>query len=189
MSDQVSNWRVGGKVPLNVYHHDRPMFQCHTPEDAANIVHLLNLADSSEQTIQRLQEELDLKAQELSGQVDSDAWKAIIKYAYADGGDGARNIYNVTSEFIAMRSERDELRSQLALVAMPTAEINQTIQQERTLSDQLAAALDKTQADICGYLCEAAWKTVEGRPPHHTICQDVQAALAQYAASRAYREQ
>jgi hypothetical protein len=35
-------WRVGGKVPLNVYEGDRPMFQCHTPEDAARIVGLLN---------------------------------------------------------------------------------------------------------------------------------------------------
>ena len=37
-------WRVGGKVPLNVYEGDRPMFQCHTPEDAARIVALLNQA-------------------------------------------------------------------------------------------------------------------------------------------------
>ena len=35
-------WRVGGKVPLNVYEGERPMFQCHTPEDAARIVRLLN---------------------------------------------------------------------------------------------------------------------------------------------------
>lgn len=35
-------WRVGGKVPLNVYEGDRPMFQCHTPEDAARIVAALN---------------------------------------------------------------------------------------------------------------------------------------------------
>ena len=35
-------WRVGGKVPLNVYEGDKPMFQCHTPEDAARIVALLN---------------------------------------------------------------------------------------------------------------------------------------------------
>jgi hypothetical protein len=38
-------WRVGGKVPLNVYRDDRPMFQCHTPEDAAEIVGLLNKAN------------------------------------------------------------------------------------------------------------------------------------------------
>jgi hypothetical protein len=38
-------WRVGGKVPLNVYKGDTPMFQCHTPEDAARIVVLLNQAE------------------------------------------------------------------------------------------------------------------------------------------------
>ncbi len=44
MSDKSLTWRIGGKVPLNVYEGDRPMFQCHTPEDAARIVALLNLA-------------------------------------------------------------------------------------------------------------------------------------------------
>jgi hypothetical protein len=45
MADEASNgrkWRVGGKVPLNVYEGDRPMFQCHTPEDASRVVELLN---------------------------------------------------------------------------------------------------------------------------------------------------
>lgn len=37
-------WRVGGRVPLNVYEGDKPMFQCHTPEDAARVVALLNAA-------------------------------------------------------------------------------------------------------------------------------------------------
>lgn len=40
-SNAGEQWRVGGKVPLNVYEGDRPMFQCHTPEDAARIVELL----------------------------------------------------------------------------------------------------------------------------------------------------
>jgi hypothetical protein len=39
------SWRVGRKILLNVYENDRPMFQCHTPEDAARIVGLLNAAD------------------------------------------------------------------------------------------------------------------------------------------------
>ncbi len=38
----TARWRVGGKVPLNVYRDDKPMFQCHTPEDAAEVVALLN---------------------------------------------------------------------------------------------------------------------------------------------------
>lgn len=35
-------WRVGSKVPLNVYDGDRPVCQCHTPEDAARIVAAMN---------------------------------------------------------------------------------------------------------------------------------------------------
>jgi hypothetical protein len=38
-------WRTGGKIPLNVYEGDRPMFQCHTPEDAGRIVAMLNQVD------------------------------------------------------------------------------------------------------------------------------------------------
>ena len=33
---------MGGKVKLNVYRDDAPMFQCHTPEQAAEVVALLN---------------------------------------------------------------------------------------------------------------------------------------------------
>lgn len=33
-----TKWRVGTKVPLNVYEGDRPVCQCHTAEDAARIV-------------------------------------------------------------------------------------------------------------------------------------------------------
>jgi hypothetical protein len=42
--ERISEFRVGGKVPLNVYEGDRPVFQCHTPEDAARFVELLNAA-------------------------------------------------------------------------------------------------------------------------------------------------
>lgn len=38
----MSGWRVGNRVSLNVYLNDAPMFQCHTPEDAAMVVALLN---------------------------------------------------------------------------------------------------------------------------------------------------
>jgi hypothetical protein len=36
------SWRVGSKVPLNVYEGERPVCQCHTPEDAARIVVAMN---------------------------------------------------------------------------------------------------------------------------------------------------
>jgi hypothetical protein len=41
-----STWRVGSKVRLNVYEGNKPMFQCHTPEDAARVVDMLNIGAS-----------------------------------------------------------------------------------------------------------------------------------------------
>lgn len=37
-----SAWRVGRKVALNVYQGERPVCQCHTPEDALAIVTAMN---------------------------------------------------------------------------------------------------------------------------------------------------
>lgn len=34
----AEKWRVGHKVPLNVYEGDRPVCQCHSEQDAARIV-------------------------------------------------------------------------------------------------------------------------------------------------------
>jgi hypothetical protein len=38
-------WRVGRKVPVNVYDNDRPVCQCHNEEDAARIVLAVNAVD------------------------------------------------------------------------------------------------------------------------------------------------
>ena len=35
-------WRVGSKVPINVYEGDRPVCQCHTASDARRIVAAMN---------------------------------------------------------------------------------------------------------------------------------------------------
>ena len=35
-------WRVGRKVPINVYEGDRPVCQCHLEEDAKRIVDAIN---------------------------------------------------------------------------------------------------------------------------------------------------
>lgn len=43
----MSKWRTGSKVPINVYDGDRPVCQCHNPEDAARIVAALNGAASA----------------------------------------------------------------------------------------------------------------------------------------------
>ena len=37
-------WRVGNRVPLNVYRGDEPICQCHTPEQAREIVAAMNAA-------------------------------------------------------------------------------------------------------------------------------------------------
>lgn len=38
-----NRWRVGTKVPLNVYDGERAVCQCHNPEDAARIVEAMDL--------------------------------------------------------------------------------------------------------------------------------------------------
>ena len=38
----AETWRVGLKVPLNIYEGDRPVCQCHQPEDAERIVAAMN---------------------------------------------------------------------------------------------------------------------------------------------------
>lgn len=43
----MSPFRLGRKVLLNVYEGDAPLFQCHTADDAARIVDLLNYACGS----------------------------------------------------------------------------------------------------------------------------------------------
>ena len=52
-------WRVGSKVPINVYEDDAPVCQCHTPEMAARIVRAMNGHKSTvdpelEQSVQNL---------------------------------------------------------------------------------------------------------------------------------------
>lgn len=38
----MSVWRIGSKVPINVYAGNRPVCQCHTQEDALTIVSAVN---------------------------------------------------------------------------------------------------------------------------------------------------
>ena len=40
--DGAMTWRVGRKVPINVYDGDRPVCQCQTAEDAELIVMAVN---------------------------------------------------------------------------------------------------------------------------------------------------
>ncbi len=39
---KLIEWRVGSKVPINVYEGDRPVCQCHNEQDAERIVDAMN---------------------------------------------------------------------------------------------------------------------------------------------------
>lgn len=78
-------------------------------------------------------------AGQLSREVECEAWKAVIKYAYADGGDGARNIYNITSEYINMRKQ--------------LADMGTLLTENRNLRDDLKKELAETRG-IAGELAD-----------------------------------
>ncbi|HLX21650.1 MAG TPA: hypothetical protein VKR23_16005 [Gaiellaceae bacterium] len=42
MDEQQKYWRVGTKIPINVYDGDRPVCQCQTALDARLIVYAVN---------------------------------------------------------------------------------------------------------------------------------------------------
>ena len=68
-------WRVGAKVPLNVYDGDRPVCQCHRPEDAAKIVTAVNDYEPPDMDYSRedaiLRDEEDAEAEALANERNS----------------------------------------------------------------------------------------------------------------------
>jgi len=60
-----NNWRVGSKIPLNVYEGDRPVCQCHSEEDARRIVAAMNASAG---------EGVSLIAAERQRQVSVEGW-------------------------------------------------------------------------------------------------------------------
>lgn len=63
---RIMSWRVGNKIPVNVYKDDRPVCQCQTSDDAARIVKTMNERERC-LTIAR-----DILSQERTGNVDGD---------------------------------------------------------------------------------------------------------------------
>lgn len=61
-------WRVGSKIPLNVYEGDRPVCQCHSEEDAKRIVAACNgqLAGIPKELRETLIEALRLCAEDVT---------------------------------------------------------------------------------------------------------------------------
>lgn len=61
----MNNWRVGGKVPVNVYDGDRPVCQCHNAEDAARIVTSINTLTAAESREAAAKDERDESREEI----------------------------------------------------------------------------------------------------------------------------
>ena len=53
-------WRIGSKVPMNVYDGDRPVCQAHTAEDAALIVSAVNQCAVSQNKLTARKEEVSM---------------------------------------------------------------------------------------------------------------------------------
>lgn len=47
-----TKWRIGHKVPLNVYKGDYPVCQCHTPQEALELVNGMNAKEELERAAQ-----------------------------------------------------------------------------------------------------------------------------------------
>ena len=68
-SASPAKWRVGSKVPINVYEGDRPVCQCHTVTDARRIVSAMNFYQriTKSSTPPKLRTNTKEKSSELAG--------------------------------------------------------------------------------------------------------------------------
>jgi prefoldin subunit 5 len=70
-NDVKREWRVGHKVPINVYEGDRPVCQCQTAEYAALIVEAVNAHSRASQPSDRVAEPiLDMMNHDLAADAD-----------------------------------------------------------------------------------------------------------------------
>jgi hypothetical protein len=63
---EVAEWRIGRKVPLNVYCGARPVCQCHNEDDAVRIVAAMN----ENTTLRRVAGELAEALRALRGEIN-----------------------------------------------------------------------------------------------------------------------
>jgi hypothetical protein len=164
------NWRVGGKVPLNVYEGDRPMFQCHTPEDAARVVELLNWPETEHQL--RLAAEIEWAevvhaAHEATNklQAERDEERQLRITAEA-ARDRARDAFRIQGpcghtenfligdehgHFACLVCERDELKYRLQTWDDTHREQLESAVQARLAAEARIEKLRKVASDLLGY--------------------------------------
>ncbi len=133
MSDRLTpeRFRVGEKVPLNVYEGDRPMFQCHTPEDAARIVGLLNQSLSAYEQLRRDLAESEKKLGEFQ------AYNCELDITPPESSDPNRILHGSTEAIEFLYKELSRLRES---------------EQKYAESERLRKEAEQNEADLVGAL-------------------------------------
>lgn len=111
MSDYVelraqSVWRVGGKIPLNVYDGDRPVCQCHSVEDASRIVTAMNGATA----LLRERDELKARVQDRTD-TELAAYSAGLEHGRKEA---VKRCLEIIGEEMAADWAADKIRAEFA---------------------------------------------------------------------------
>lgn len=113
-------WRIGAKVPLNIYAGDRPVCQCHNAQDAALIVAAVNRRQRSEQLATE-NAALAQRVEELEDQQEDAIEMAKERFTEEDHkcSHYGQNTYltvafnNLEDQLAALTAQRDGLREAL----------------------------------------------------------------------------
>jgi hypothetical protein len=140
MADQPTEvpsvWRVGTKVPLNVYEGDRPVCQCHSVEDAASIVEAMNRSP--------------VKQDGVPSDEEIDAWVKVHEFQC-----GARGPYVINSdtaeEFVTQVRDRTQAAKdeEMHSVLVSTAAIaDDKYEESQKRISELEAELKSARAKV-----------------------------------------
>ncbi len=73
-------------------------------------------------------------------EIPNEAWRDVVRLAYAEGGDGARNIQAITSAYVRMRTELQMRRSELLLVRRWASRYKATLEDLMRLLEDVKSA-------------------------------------------------
>lgn len=93
--------------------------------------------------IERLEFKLARLGRELKEVAPNSAWRDVVRLAYAEGGDGARNIQAITNEYVGMHDRLAAIRAAAELVREWLESYpDETKNQIGALASALLAAID-----------------------------------------------
>jgi len=107
----TTKWRLGHKVPINVYAGDRPVCQCHNEEDARLIVEAVNapLGASADGSSLKMRDDIDRVA-ELE--------EAIRAFIRDRGRHDSEHVYCCANGGRCLRCEESYIRAEAKLDAV-----------------------------------------------------------------------